>query len=420
MFRNLLSAQGSSRIASVALVSAMFAIAAPAALHAQVGHNLAPRAAAMSDAEVRAIAESAEPAERLIEAAPGAQLGHPGPASEQVSPDPGPPRVREGNAGRVQRFRVGPENMIPGDDSNDSGQMQPIPLDYGDGQWNTLYHYNDYWIRPIPARFPGERSVGRMFFRFSGGGWSWCTGSLINRSIILTAGHCVHQGGNQADGWIVEGYFVPAYSNLQNSAGNTYGRCDIDWVATTDEWYNIGNILDGYDVAVAVCDNPTNGPSAGGLIGWATGWLGFCYENCRWPYVQVAQFGYPGNYYGGGEMTVSYHLNESVSGEILGNSTVDFLYGTGMRGGSSGGPHVVNPYQMDSDSAMPGQFPHRNIAFAVTSWGFIAEQWKIQGASPLSGVNNSNNFNLLFNSACRRSRNTLGNNSCQLSELLPE
>lgn len=408
------------RLASVALASAIFAVASPAALDAQVSHDLTPRAAPLSASEMQNVAATATPAFRGVEPVAGAQLEHPGPAHTQQHADDGPPRMREGNQGaRIGRSRIGPEDMQPLDQG--MMEMETLPQNYGLDQFNTLYHYNDYLLRPLPARWFPTRAVGRMFFRFPGQGWAWCTGALIARSIILTAGHCVHQGGNRDAGWIEEGYFVPGFSDRQNPSGDRWGRCDLLSVFTTDAWWDIGNLHFGYDVALAVCDRPTIGPNPGGLIGWATGWLGFCYENCRWPYVQVSQFGYPGNYFGGGEMTVSHHLNETVSTQVLGNTNFDYAYGSGMRGGSSGGPHVINPFQMREDSSPdPGQFPDRNIAIAVTSWGFIAHQWKIQGASPLSGVANDNNFPAMFNRACRRSRNQVGNNSCPLSDLLPE
>ncbi len=96
---------------------------------------------------------------------------------------------------------------------------------------------------------------------------------------------------------------------------------------------------------------------------------------------------------------------------------LDYIFGSGMRGGSSGGPHIANigdiSENADDQPVNVGQYSQRNVIFAVTSWGFVSNLWKLQGASPLSGVNNSNGFVALFNAACRRSRNLHGNYSCQ-------
>ena len=85
-----------------------------------------------------------------------------------------------------------------------------------------------------------------------------------------------------------------------------------------------------------------------------------------------------------------------------------------MQGGSSGGPHVANIGEISDSSSNKGQWANRNVVFAVTSWGYIDESLKIQGASTLSGPNNSNNFKQLYNSACNVSRSLHGSGSCSL------
>ncbi len=105
-------------------------------------------------------------------------------------------------------------------------------------------------------------------------------------------------------------------------------------------------------------------------------------------------------------MTQSEHLERS--------NTRDLLLGTGMRGGSSGGPHVANLGDIVDDTFDRGRFAARNWVFAVTSWGYVSEGPKLQGASTLSGPGNANNFKNLFNAACARARALHGVRSCHL------
>ncbi|WP_068296878.1 serine protease [Pararhodobacter sp. CCB-MM2] len=267
-----------------------------------------------------------------------------------------------------------------------------------------------------------------MYFqKVSGGGWYTCTATLIARAILVTAGHCVYDGDPDNNGsWVgdsanfnSDGYFYPTYSDADGgTATPRFGRCRIERWSTTSGWFNGGGLDQAYDIGLALCGrlegarlNRYNGT----LPGQRLGYLSFCYSNCRQPYWFLSQFGFPGNYYDGGEMTVSQHVEVAGMPDPVGGSTTrDYIYGTGMRGGSSGGPHISNVGAISDSASNLGQYTVRNVIFAVTSWGFTNAQWKIQGASPLSGVNNDINFQRMFNQMCRVSRRTYGRNSCSL------
>lgn len=271
------------------------------------------------------------------------------------------------------------------------------PENYGSGNLGTIYHYNDYLMNPYPVTYYPQRAVGYFYFQASNNLYYHCSAALINRSVIITAGHCVHDGGNQGAGWIKAAWFYPARS------GSTapYNYCYVNWVNTTGGWYYTGSLDAGYDVGIAVC-----GKRAGTTteMGAYTGWFGFCVSNCLQSYWFLSQYGYPGNYYSGHWMTASQHLEHSDG--------YDYRYGTGMRGGSSGGPHVANVGYLNDSATNKGSWPYRNVIFAVTSWGYISEAPKIQGASTLSGRANGNNFKYLYNTACYRSRLVHGTSSC--------
>lgn len=271
------------------------------------------------------------------------------------------------------------------------------PENYGSGNLNTIYHYNDYLVNPYPATYYPQRTVGYLYFRASNYQYYHCSATLINRSVIVTAGHCVHDGGNAASGWIRAAWFYPALS------GSTYpyGYCAIRFINTTAGWYYTGALDAGYDVGIATCDK-----RAGTTVemGNYTGWIGFCIANCLQNYWFLSQYGYPGNYYSGTYMTASQHLEHSDG--------YDYRYGTGMRGGSSGGPHIGNVGYLSDSATNKGSWQTRNVIFAVTSWGYISEANKIQGASTLSGRANGNNFKALYNTACAWSRALHGTASC--------
>ncbi len=422
-------AKGLQRMTMAMAVSAA-CLALPAA--AQVASpeqpaRLASAPAALTDAQVAEIMATAIPVEqRLIPGAARATQSSP----DLVALSDGLPRVRGGTAGRSVRATITESDYLavlaaaaePAAQAGDGISAQ----NYGTGNRNTMYHFNDYLLMPQPI-FAPYRSVGALFFQASDGGWYHCTATLIDRAVLLTAGHCVFDGGAaDPSGWNLQGFFVPGYSARDGSSEGTnqrYGRCDVQRWWTTTEWYNTGELNGGYDVAMATCGRLHDARWAyynNRIPGIPLGYLGFCHFNCRQAYQFMTQLGYPANYYGGGEMTVSQHL--SMTGQSIpgtGMTGVDFIAGSGMRGGSSGGPHIANIGVISDSSFDPGQFTTRNVVFAVTSWGFTGGQTSgsalmIQGSTPLSGVDNDISVRAMFNAACRHSRSMFGRSSCRL------
>jgi V8-like Glu-specific endopeptidase len=277
-------------------------------------------------------------------------------------------------------------------------KIEITPQNYGFNNINTIYHYTDYMVASQLRNVAPHRYSGWFVFTLNGTQFR-CTASLISRSILVTAGHCVHQGGGGGSGFITGGTYYPAY---RDGASSTYGQASANYVVTTGGWANTGSLDAGYDVALVVL-NKKKGTAA--EIGTATGWYGFCWSSCLQNYWYNTQLGYPGNYYSGTKMTQGEHLERSDGR--------DYVYGSGMEGGSSGGPHVAN-IGILSDSSNKGQWTSRNVVFATTSWGYTDNRLKMQGASALSGPNNSNNFVAMWNLACNRARTLHGAASCNL------
>jgi V8-like Glu-specific endopeptidase len=370
--------------AAIATLSSVTAVAADKQLQ---------QAAALSEARALALAASARPVRRMVTALPAAAMA----TMRTVQPTAALPMVYEGLDGPVDN-RVIPEPGAPLPSRARAGGGGPVaPSNYGVGNLNSIYHYSDAAVSSELMNNSPIRQTGQFVFQASDNGWYRCSAALIAKSILATAGHCVHDGGNKSGGWIRQGIFYPG----KNNGSLPYGFATVNRVFTTTGWFNNGEITNGYDVGLVVL-NKRNGTSR--EIGADTGTYAFCWSNCLQPYWYTTQLGYPVNYYGGNAMTESRHLARSDG--------VELIVGSGMSGGSSGGPHIANLGSISDSSISQGQWPFRNVLFAVTSWGYIDDSIKIQGASTLSGPRNSNGFRALFNNACNHARALHGTGSC--------
>jgi V8-like Glu-specific endopeptidase len=282
------------------------------------------------------------------------------------------------------------------------GQLSGIePNDYGSGSGASVFHYTDQLVNTWLGRDANYMRAGKFYFTASDGNTYYCTAALISKSILATAGHCVHDGGNGDAGWITSGYFVP----FEFDGTNPYREAWAIHVVTTGNWYGTGNLAQAYDVGLVVLTNPTSTVVEYGDI---LGWYGFCIAYCKQAYWYLTQLGYPGNYYGGANMTEGQHLEVDDPSQSLG-----YVYGSGMEGGSSGGPHLANHGEIVDSSAGASQWSPRNIVFAVTSWGYVDPTLKIQGSSPLTGTGeDDNDFAGMFNLACSAAQGAHGPGSC--------
>jgi hypothetical protein len=219
--------------------------------------------------------------------------------------------------------------------------------------------------------------------------------------------HDETQPGNP-NAWIKQGTFVLACINCPDgfATNNIYAPFNVAYAisaVTTNGWYNNAQIDAGYDIGIVVLSN-RNGTS--NEMGSYTGFFGFCYSACLLQDFYLTQIGYPHNYANGDWQYIGQHLEVSDG--------MDFVFGSGALGGSSGGPHIANLGTLYDSSTAPGEFPNRNVVFATTSWGFTDETLKVQGGSSLSGPSDSNNFKGMYNVACTYSRSVHGTGSCAL------
>jgi hypothetical protein len=212
-------------------------------------------------------------------------------------------------------------------------QNGPVALDFGLGNQNTLYHYSDSLVDLSTVNQFPIRPTGWFTFTAADGGGFRCTAQLISRSVGVTAGHCVHQGGDEVGiprdkGWVTNATFIPAYTN----GTAPFGTAAVAYLTTTSGWYNTGALDQGYDVAVFTLAKRSGTEVE---MGDYTGFYSFCWTDCLQSYWYNTQLGYPGNYYGGLYMTRGDHLEQSDSR--------DFVFGSGMEGWVQRGRPYIQP-----------------------------------------------------------------------------
>ncbi|GAA3136773.1 peptidase [Nonomuraea salmonea] len=167
------------------------------------------------------------------------------------------------------------------------------------------------------------RTTGRIFFTTQGRNAS-CSGTAVtsaNKSVVLTAGHCVKMSGAFHTNWV----FVPGYDKGQRP----FGTWPATRLLTTPQW-NSGEDIN-FDVAAAVVA-PVNGKTLVDTVGGQ----GVAFNQPR--RQQMYAFGYPA--------AAPYDGSKLVY--CGGRTFDDFLASRGlgltcdMTGGSSGGPWMLN------------------------------------------------------------------------------
>ncbi|WP_432931365.1 trypsin-like serine peptidase [Microbispora sp. CA-135349] len=168
------------------------------------------------------------------------------------------------------------------------------------------------------------KTTGRVFFTVTAGPDAGrnasCSGTAVtsaNKSVVITAGHCVKLNGAFHANWV----FVPGYDRGD--------RPDGTWPAatllTTSQW-NSGENMD-YDVAAAVV-----APQGGRSLTDAVGGQGVAFNRPRGR--QTYAFGYPaGGQYDGSRLV---YCGGRTFDDFLGSQ--DQGLSCGMTGGASGGP----------------------------------------------------------------------------------
>jgi hypothetical protein len=173
------------------------------------------------------------------------------------------------------------------------------------------------------------RTIGKLYFQIPGSSGTYsCSASVVNRRMVITAGHCVYSPGS---GWHTNMWFHPGY----RSGYSPYGAFQVYTKASLSGWTSSGN--QAYDIGMMI----TNPDGNGNHVGQVVGWLGF------WANGPAQVFwhanGYPGAYAGGNILMV---CEGSLSSRWALSGTDPMGMGCNMQWGSSGGPWIAGfePY----------------------------------------------------------------------------
>jgi V8-like Glu-specific endopeptidase len=185
-----------------------------------------------------------------------------------------------------------------------------------------------------PLNYP-YRTVGKLFFTQNGGDFSG-SAALISPSILLTAGHCVYEGG-----WSGNMVFYPSYG--KRAASDPAYKFNYSYLACWTAWSQQGNRA--YDYGMVWIPN-----APGNQIGWLGTLWNAPTANRVWDAV-----GYPG--------LPNPPFNGNTMDEALGQyaassiSGVSGLTNDNMEQGSSGGPRITDwNEKFDGDTVEYGPY----------------------------------------------------------------
>ncbi|MBL8250120.1 MAG: trypsin-like serine protease [Candidatus Competibacter sp.] len=224
-------------------------------------------------------------------------------------------------------------------------------------------------------------AVGRLFFTIPGQGDFACSGSVISARLVLTAGHCVHSGSGNEQGWFTNIEFAPAYRD----GVAPYSTWKAAAAFVTDPWYRgmdkVPNVADY--ALIELEDQLVGGVSR--RVGEVVGLLGYQTNSLMPNHAHL--IGYPKAFEAGERMhqvTAQSYRRETRYNTVL--------YGSDMNEGSSGGPWIMN-FGPAAAGQSGANDPGRNRVIGVTSYGF--DTLEVQGSSTLNET-----FTSLLGKAC--------------------
>lgn len=193
--------------------------------------------------------------------------------------------------------------------------------------------YGPFQRWTMEGQYPvGGRGLhGKLFFTISGANYV-CSATVIGRSTIATASHCVHEGGSSL--WYANFLFCPSYYNGgPGGAGIPYptrGCWSWNQAQTTIPWISVGD--PDYDYACIVL--ATTGTVVANKVGNVTGWSGRA-----WNFADVPEmvFGYPQAAPFTGQIIEQVSAPDWYNWDPVAGGQVSKIIGDDMTGGCSGG-----------------------------------------------------------------------------------
>ena len=198
--------------------------------------------------------------------------------------------------------------------------------------------------QPQPARPDTSEAVsnfshtnGKVFFHNATDGKDYnCSASAVasgSRSMVATAGHCVHggPGGTWHQNWV----FIPGYHKGTHPNGTFPARSS----RTMQDWINYGENARGFNSDVAFVSTYPN--ENGAKVVDAVGGHGLIWGGDQYEF-NADIFGYPLNLDGGEVMWACWGTTGTRYQFYWGFYKFSQISGCNFGGGSSGGPWLMN------------------------------------------------------------------------------
>ena len=122
------------------------------------------------------------------------------------------------------------------------------------------------FVKVADPTAPGFRVHGAVFVDLGFFGLGRCSGTAVrspNRSVLVTAAHCIHSGGSRGRWYRFRAAFVPAYRFGQRP----FGLFPVRWIDTTKQWRASGS--ENFDVGAMVVGANERGESLTEAVGGA-------------------------------------------------------------------------------------------------------------------------------------------------------
>jgi len=223
-------------------------------------------------------------------------------------------------------------------------------------------------------------TVGKLFFTTPTGNKT-CTAAVIGNRLVLTAGHCLHNGNGSSSGYYGNWMFIPAY----HSGTAPFATWHFSNAVLTNAWYTSGGVVPnaGDYAIIAFADQPINGTTVS--LGHVVGKLGFQTLSTIPNHAHL--FGYPGNLDNGQII----HQVTAQSAQAVAPSNAE--YGSDMNLGSGGGPWIQN-FGIASQGQTGGTNTGRNLVIGLSSYGYNDSTTLAEG-SPILDATFANVYNYM-------------------------
>ena len=175
------------------------------------------------------------------------------------------------------------------------------------------------------AAIAESATVGKVFFTKPSDGKNYaCSASALNsasKQLVITAGHCVHEGNGDANAWMTNWTFVPRYRD----GNRPFGTFSAKQFRAFDAWRLSGDRR--RDVGLTTTF-PLNGRKLVDVVGGM---------GLAWNFpeaVSITAFGYPSNF--------NSEVQRVCSGTTAHSADFIIQIGCNFGPGASGGPWLLN------------------------------------------------------------------------------